>query len=126
MDHYYLTKEHWDAMLELHLEGESMLKQIPTAVKSAFTREYNKGSHPIAFQEHAKLSAVKASASMALKPDIDEAIEEDAEESQETSDEAEDDTDALVKPVKPTKRAPAKAKAKAKDGATTQRKRRKV
>ncbi|KAJ1771860.1 DNA replication factor C complex subunit Rfc1, partial [Coemansia sp. RSA 1824] len=131
MDHYYLTKEHWDAMMELHLEGESMLKQIPTAVKSAFTREYNKGSHPIAFQEHVKLSAVKASASMALKPDIDEAIEEDAEESQETSDEAEDDTDVLIKPVKPTKRAPAKrapakANAKAKDGATTQRKRRKV
>ncbi|KAJ1791435.1 DNA replication factor C complex subunit Rfc1, partial [Coemansia sp. RSA 2399] len=38
MDHYYLTKEHWDAMLELHLDGEAMLKQIPTAVKSAFTR----------------------------------------------------------------------------------------
>ncbi|KAJ2355553.1 DNA replication factor C complex subunit Rfc1 [Coemansia erecta] len=125
MDHYYLTKEHWDAMLELHLEGEATLKQIPTAVKSAFTREYNKGSHPVAFQEHGKLSAVKATAAASLRPDLEEAVEDDLGESQETSDEADDDTDALVKPVKAAKRAAGKAKA-AKAGGAAQRKKRKV
>ncbi|KAJ1849650.1 DNA replication factor C complex subunit Rfc1 [Coemansia sp. RSA 2708] len=130
MDHYYLTKDCWDAMLELHLEGDSILKEIPTAVKSSFTREYKKGSHPIAFQEHGKLAPAKATAAAAaaaMRPDIDEAIEEDFDEATETSDETgADDDDALVKPVKSAaKRAGSKAGKPKSDGAT-QRKRRKV
>lgn len=42
MDEYYLTKEDWDAILELGVgddfDGEKILKMIPPAVKSSFTR----------------------------------------------------------------------------------------
>ncbi|KAJ1867888.1 DNA replication factor C complex subunit Rfc1 [Coemansia sp. RSA 989] len=128
MDHYYLTKDNWDALLELHLEGEAILKQIPTAVKSAFTREYNKGSHPIPFHENSKLSAAKAaSAAVSLKPDIDEAVVDDMDDSQETMEDSDDDT--LIKPAKPAPKRKAGSSKKPQsteaDG-TTQRKRRKV
>ncbi|KAJ2452976.1 DNA replication factor C complex subunit Rfc1 [Coemansia sp. RSA 2336] len=128
MDHYYLTKDNWDALLELHLDGEAILKQIPAAVKSAFTREYNKGSHPIAFQEDSKLSAAKAaSATASLKPDIDEAVVDDMDDSQEVAEGSDDD--ALIKPVKaaPKRKAGAGKKGQgAKADGTTQRKRRKA
>lgn len=43
MDEYYLTKEDWDAIVELGIgEGfsqEEVLKAIPSATKSAFTRK---------------------------------------------------------------------------------------
>lgn len=43
MDEYYLTKEDWDAIVELGIgegyEEEQVLKAIPTATKSAFTRK---------------------------------------------------------------------------------------
>jgi len=55
MDEYYLTKEDWDAIVELGIgEGfsqEEVLKQIPTATKSAFTRKYNSSDHPIPFHK---------------------------------------------------------------------------
>lgn len=42
MDDYYLTKEEWDAMVEIMALGkesyEDIMKAIPTKVKSAFTR----------------------------------------------------------------------------------------
>ncbi|KAJ2025779.1 DNA replication factor C complex subunit Rfc1 [Coemansia sp. S610] len=78
MDHYYLTKDHWDAMMELHLDGERMLKEIPTAVKSAFTREYKKTNHPVAFQTTANATASKAaSAPASLRPDTEDFIDDD-------------------------------------------------
>ncbi|KAJ2811104.1 DNA replication factor C complex subunit Rfc1 [Coemansia furcata] len=107
MDHYYLTKDHWDAMMELHLDGERMLKGIPSAVKSAFTREYNKTNHPVAFQAVANLAASKAaSASASLKPDMEDVIDDDdaaiavndegdEEEEEESGDSL--DKDALIK-----------------------------
>lgn len=43
MDQYYLSKEEWDAIVEMGIgEGmsvEQVLKSIPTATKSAFTRK---------------------------------------------------------------------------------------
>ncbi|KAG0240891.1 hypothetical protein BGW41_006547 [Actinomortierella wolfii] len=52
---YYLNKEDWDAALELALsfngtsDGKAILEKIPSKVKSALTREYNKGDHRMAF-----------------------------------------------------------------------------
>jgi hypothetical protein len=43
MDEYYLGKEDWDAFVELGVDTmkeELILKKIPTATKSAFTRQY--------------------------------------------------------------------------------------
>ncbi|KAJ2211659.1 DNA replication factor C complex subunit Rfc1, partial [Coemansia sp. RSA 487] len=130
MDHYYLTKEHWDAMLELHLDGEKMLKQIPTAVKSAFTREYNKGSHPLAYQTLKGVASGKAvsdAASVgALRPDTEEYVDlddegDDADDS--TSNNDDEDSDALVKPVR--RKAGAKKGAKA-SASSSSRKHRKA
>lgn len=42
MDEYYLGKEDWDAFVELGVDTmkeELILKKIPTATKSAFTRQ---------------------------------------------------------------------------------------
>jgi replication factor C subunit 1 len=43
MDEYFLTKEDWDALVEMGVgkayREEGVLKLIPTTVKSAFTRK---------------------------------------------------------------------------------------
>lgn len=43
MDDYFLTKEDWDALVEMGVgkkfQEEAVLKLIPTAVKAAFTRK---------------------------------------------------------------------------------------
>lgn len=50
MDDYYLTKDDWDAIVELGIgEGftnDEVLKLIPSATKSAFTRTYVCPAHP--------------------------------------------------------------------------------
>ena len=43
MDEYFLGKEDWDAFVELgvdEMKDDLILKKIPTAVKTAFTRQY--------------------------------------------------------------------------------------
>ncbi|KAJ2735571.1 DNA replication factor C complex subunit Rfc1 [Coemansia sp. BCRC 34962] len=110
MDHYYLTKDHWDAMMELHLDGERMLKEIPATVKSAFTREYRKMNHPVAFQTTANTTAGKAASTLAsLRPDTEDFIDDDDGGSANIDDEGEEgeeedqsgddslDKDALIK-----------------------------
>jgi replication factor C subunit 1 len=42
MDEYFLGKDDWDNMVELgvgHMREENIIKKIPTAVKTAFTRK---------------------------------------------------------------------------------------
>lgn len=91
MDSYFLTRDDWDAMVELGLGpmDESKVK-LETQTKAAFTRIYNQRSHPLPF---IKASDVVAPRKMPKeKPDIDDAIaesdeegvvEEDAKESEE-------------------------------------------
>ncbi|KAJ2849520.1 DNA replication factor C complex subunit Rfc1, partial [Coemansia erecta] len=136
MDHYYLSKDHWDAMVELHLDGERMLKRIPTAVKGAFTREYKKTSHPVAFNAAAATSSAKAAqaaASASLKPDTEDYVDDDEggdevvlegiddEEGSEKSDDTLEN-DALIAAAKPKGRAKttkATKTTKAKSGASS-------
>ncbi|KAI1315277.1 hypothetical protein EDD11_001009 [Mortierella claussenii] len=52
MDSYYLSKEDWDAVLELGIgrnDGKKVMDSIATATKSAFTRKYNAEAHPQPF-----------------------------------------------------------------------------
>ncbi|KAG0328122.1 hypothetical protein BGZ99_006138 [Dissophora globulifera] len=52
MDSYYLSKEDWDAVLELGIgrnDGKKVMDSIPSATKSAFTRKYNAEAHPQPF-----------------------------------------------------------------------------
>ncbi|KAJ2098072.1 DNA replication factor C complex subunit Rfc1 [Coemansia sp. RSA 922] len=117
MDHYYLTKDHFDAMVELHLDGERLYKEVPAAVKSAFTREYNKLNHPVAFQTVANAAASKAaSAPASLKPDMEDVIDDDDDAAVAVNDEGDEDdeeedqsSDGLDKDV--LIKMPAKSKA---------------
>lgn len=79
MDSYFLTRDDWDALVELGLGpmDESKVK-LETQTKAAFTRIYNQRSHPLPF---IKASDVVAPRKMPKeKPDIDDAIEESDEE----------------------------------------------
>ncbi|WWC58244.1 uncharacterized protein I303_100782 [Kwoniella dejecticola CBS 10117] len=130
MDEYYLGKDDWDALVELGVDtmSESLIsKKIPTATKSAFTRQYNKADHPIAFHKGDMFAASKKKiADQGPAPDNEDVFEEDEPVPDEPSDKGEADGDGdgddevndvskdkLIKAVKP-KGAAAKGKAKGK------------
>ncbi|KAF9974935.1 hypothetical protein BGZ73_001558 [Actinomortierella ambigua] len=103
MDAYYLNKEDWDTALELTLsfngtsDGKAILEKIPTKVKSAFTREYNKRDHK---ESYAKATvAVRGGrgsgggGASQESPDNLEVVEADSVEPEEEPAEAEDEDD---------------------------------
>ncbi|KAG8626391.1 hypothetical protein KVT40_005336 [Elsinoe batatas] len=113
MDSYYLTKDDFDAILELGVgpHAQDGLK-IDSKDKAAFTREYNKRDHPLPF---IKASSVQAPKKLGKdKPDLEEAIEEsDEEEVVDVKEEDDEDLDlSKDKYVKQPKKKPA-AKGKA-------------
>lgn len=92
MDDYFLTREDFDAMLELGLGpmDQSNVK-LETQTKATFTRLYNQRSHPLPFMKASNVIAPKNVAKD--KPDIEDVIEESDEE--EVVEEAKDDDDEL-------------------------------
>lgn len=75
MDSYYLTKDDWDAILELgvgpmNMEGVT----IDTQVKTSFTRTYNQLSHPLPYMKASSIVAPKKKSKE--RPDIEEALDE--------------------------------------------------
>ncbi|KZT13273.1 DNA replication factor C, large subunit [Laetiporus sulphureus 93-53] len=121
MDDYFLSREEWDTIVELGLDEHKdalVLKKIPTATKTAFTRKYNSKDHPIPFHKAFELGKVpKKVAVSGPLPDLEEALEvdEEIEETPEGSEEASDDVehDTLIVAPKAGK-GKAKAKGKAK------------
>ncbi|KAF4212416.1 hypothetical protein CNMCM8980_009147 [Aspergillus fumigatiaffinis] len=88
MDSYFLTRDDWDALVELGLGpmDESNVK-LETQTKATFTRLYNQRSHPLPFM---KASSVVAPKKMAKeKPDIEDAIDE-SDEAEVLEDDAQD------------------------------------
>lgn len=79
MDAYFLTREDWDALLELGLGpmDESTVK-LDTQTKAAFTRVYNQRSHPLPFMKASNVVAPKKMPKE--KPDLEDAIDESDEE----------------------------------------------
>ncbi|KZF20000.1 DNA replication factor C, large subunit [Xylona heveae TC161] len=78
MDSYFLTKEDWDAIMELGLGPMDQEKvKIETQTKSAFTRAYNATSHPLPFMKASSVIAPKKATKE--KPDLEEALEESDE-----------------------------------------------
>ena len=79
MDDYYLSREDWDTVVERGLgdfRDEAVLKKIPTATKTAFTRKYNSREHPIPFHRAQDLGKVpKALAAAGPLPDLEEALD---------------------------------------------------
>lgn len=122
MDEYYLTKEEWDAMVELGVDensAEPLLKKVKPATKTAFTRKYNTGDHPIPFHKGTDIAAAKKVKADVEKPDLEEAFEVEAEPEVEEDEKpkakkGEENVikDKLVKAKKP-KAVTASAKAKA-------------
>ena len=122
MDSYYLTKDDYDAIIELGVgpitsEGEHpVTKKLDSATKSAFTRLYNTRSHPMPFVKASNVLGMSSGgAAKRGKPDLEEAVEDDEEIVEEVADEAEDDEldlkkDKYIKAPK-KKKAPAKGKA---------------
>ncbi|KAH5044551.1 replication factor C subunit 1 [Parastagonospora nodorum] len=125
MDSYYLTKDDFDAIMELGVGPMDQEKvKIETQAKATFTRLYNQQSHPLPFMKASSVVAPKKQAKE--KPDLEEAIEEsdDGEVIEEVKDEDEEADLSKDKYVKQPKKkaaakksaaAPKKGKRKAKD-----------
>lgn len=82
MDYYYLTKDDWDAIVELGvgpMDEKNVKLDAPT--KSAFTRTYNQKSHPMPFMKASNVLAPKKGAGGVgkEKPDLEEALDESDE-----------------------------------------------
>lgn len=83
MDSYYLTRDDFDAMMELGLGPmDQEHVKIESQTKAAFTRLYNSQAHPMPFikasaqgNAAAKLGSVRRD-----KPDLEEAVDESEEE----------------------------------------------
>ena len=75
MDSYYLTKDDWDAILELGVGPMNMENiKIDSQVKTSFTRTYNQMSHPLPYMKASSIVAPKKKSKE--RPDIEEALDE--------------------------------------------------
>ncbi len=111
MDSYFLTKDDWDALVELGVGpmNENQVR-LDTQTKATFTRMYNQQSHPLPFMKASQVVAPKK-----IKrdvPDLEEAIDDSDDGNAVASDEeikAEDEEeldlrrDKYVKAPKTTK-----------------------
>lgn len=75
MDSYFLTKDDWDAILELGVGPMAMDSvKLETQTKATFTRLYNQQSHPLPFMKASNVIAPKKSSKD--KPDLEEALDD--------------------------------------------------
>lgn len=123
LDDYYLTKEDWEYLLSLNIGSSKYLfedvnKELPTAVKSQFTRKYNNSSHPVAIH-HVGVAGVSKKAISTAKPDLEDAFEEDDVLIGDDDDDIVDDSD--ISKDKSIKQKKQKAPAKKKPAARTKR-----
>ncbi|OOQ88124.1 Replication factor C subunit 1 [Penicillium brasilianum] len=79
MDAYFLTRDDFDAMVELGLGpmDQSNVK-LETQTKATFTRLYNQRSHPLPFMKASNVIAPKKESKE--KPDVEDVVEESDEE----------------------------------------------
>jgi len=113
MDSYYLTKDDWDAVLELGVGPMEMADvKIDSAIKSAFTRIYNQQSHPLPYMKASSIVAPKKKSKD--RPDLEEAIDESDSGASSGDDQAvlEDDEPLDLKKDKYVKAPKKKAKGK--------------
>ena len=78
MDSYFLTKDDWDAILELGV-GPMIMDNIKldSQTRATFTRLYNQQSHPLPFMKASQVVAPKNMKK--VKPDLEEAIDDSDE-----------------------------------------------
>ncbi|CAN6674349.1 replication factor C subunit 1 [Trichomonascus vanleenenianus] len=118
LDHYYLTKEDWDVIMELGVganKPEDRLKKVASKTKAAFTRQYGQMDHPTPYMKSAASLAAPTAKKTADVPDLDEAFEKDPEPEEEDTKETADDNDITkdkyIKQAKPRKKPAAKKRA---------------
>lgn len=113
MDSYYLTREDFDAMIELGVgpQDESLVK-IETQTKATFTRTYNSMSHAVPFMKASNVTAPKKAAKDV--PDIEDAIEAEDDGAEVAEPVEEDDDEIDLKKDKYIKQPKAKPKRAAK------------
>ncbi|PWY71653.1 chromosome transmission fidelity factor [Aspergillus heteromorphus CBS 117.55] len=118
MDSYFLTREDWDALVELGLGpmDESKVK-LETQTKAAFTRIYNQRSHPLPFMKASSVTVPKKMPKE--KPDLEDAIEESDDEAAVEDDSKDNDEEEELdlkkdKYVRVPKKSAAKGGAKGK------------
>ncbi|KAK7192528.1 hypothetical protein DPSP01_008832 [Paraphaeosphaeria sporulosa] len=111
MDSYFLTKDDWDAIVELGV-GPMVQEKVKIASqdKATFTRLYNQQSHPLPFMKASNVVAPKKATKD--KPDLEEAIEESDEE-EVVSEIKEEDEDVDISKDKYVKQPKKKAAKKA-------------
>ena len=79
MDSYFLTKDDWDAILELGVGPMNMDNvKLDSQTRATFTRLYNQQSHPLPFMKASQVVAPKNMKK--VKPDLEEAIDESDED----------------------------------------------
>lgn len=123
MDEYFMTKEDWDFIMELLVGNENtdaLIKKIPTAVKSSFTRQYNSMTHPVAIYRAA--TAVVGTQRTA-KPDYEDIVDADDDVPLPEDEEASDGNldlkkDKLIKAKASKPKTKAKKKSAPKSGVT--------
>lgn len=78
MDSYFLTKDDWDAIMELGVGPmDQGTVKIDSQAKATFTRMYNAQSHPLPFMKASNVVAPKKQKKE--KPDLEEALDESDE-----------------------------------------------
>ncbi|KAG6826349.1 hypothetical protein H0H92_000232 [Tricholoma furcatifolium] len=96
MDEYFLSKDDWDAIVELGVDqnkDELVLKKISAPTKTALTRKYNSSEHPIPFHKGQDIGKPKKLPGGPL-PDLEEAYDFDddvVEDNSDTEDKAKPD-----------------------------------
>ncbi|KAJ3814126.1 purine nucleotide binding protein [Lentinula aff. lateritia] len=98
MDEYYLSKEDWDTVVELGVgeqKDDLILKTIPAATKTTFTRKYNSSEHPIPFHKATDLGKAPKKLAAEQVPDLEEAFDfdevvEDASDDEKNTKDTED------------------------------------
>ncbi|KAF2036143.1 DNA replication factor C, large subunit [Setomelanomma holmii] len=115
MDSYFLTKDDFDAIMELGVGPMDQEKvKIETQAKATFTRLYNQQSHPLPFMKASSVVAPKKQ--IKEKPDLEEAID-DSDEGEVVEEVKEEDEEVDISKDKYVKQPKKKAAAK-KGGAT--------
>jgi replication factor C subunit 1 len=104
MDHYHITKDDFDCMNEISM---NKLPDIPTSVKSAFTRTYNKLAHPTVSTYKSSNGGGRADNS---RPDFEDILED--EEGPEEEEEEEEKLDDKMIKISKKKKKESKGKVK--------------
>ncbi|OJA19955.1 hypothetical protein AZE42_03718 [Rhizopogon vesiculosus] len=101
MDEYYLSRDDWDTVVELGVDGHKddvINKLIKPATKTSFTKKYNSTDHPIPFHKATDLGKIPKKLAGGPAPDLEDVFELDDEVVDISDDVAADRLIQLSKP----------------------------